>query len=146
MGPVVQKLREIKKEWNIRQKQLEKVGLENKEAILLQKENRKLIILEKLKSKGGPFTSEEQVQIYLADKEISEKEKATRMKCEVIYARDTCLSLPKTSPIFKIFNTQGRKRTILTPEEFGNNLKVMLGKAKRKHSVTMEDFRAALTP
>ena len=70
----------------------------------------------------------------------------SRMKDEVTYARDTCLSLPKTSPIFKIFkfNTEGKKRTMLTSAEFGNNLKVLLGKTNQKRSVTLQEFRAAL--
>ena len=146
MGPVFEDLSEIKHEWNVRQKELESFGLEKKEANLLQRENRKLIILDKLKSQGGPFTSEEQVQAYLVDKKISEKEKLSRMKDEVTYARDTCLSLPKTSPIFKIFkfNTEGKKRTMLTSAEFGNNLKVLLGKTNQKRSVTLQEFRAAL--
>ena len=144
LGPVVDALKEIKEEWSRRQKELESIGLKKKEAALLQKESRKLTILEKLKKQDGPFTSEEQVQAYLENNKISVKEKSNRMRDEVTYSRDTCLTLPKSSPIFRIFKTQGKKRTMLTPEEFGNNLIMLLGKTKQKHSVTLEDFRAAL--
>ena len=144
LGPVVEALKKIKEEWSIRQKELESIGLKKKEAALLQKENRKLIILDKLKKQDGPFTSEEQVQAYLGNDKISVKEKSNRMRDEVTYSRDTCLTLPKSSAIFRIFKTQGKKRTMLTPEEFGNNLMILLGKNKQKHSITLEDFRAAL--
>ena len=66
------------------------------------------------------------------------------MKDEVTYAKDTCSSFPKTSPIFIIYNTQGKKRTLLTPDEYGRNWKILLGKTQNKHAVTLEDFRDAL--
>ena len=132
--PVVQEIAEIKLEWNTKQK----------EANLLQVENRKLNILDKLKKQGGPFTSDEQIQTYLDNSKDPSKVKLNRMKDEVTYARDTCSSLPKSNPIFKIYNTQGRKRTMLTPEEFGNNLKILLGKTQQRHTVTLDDFREAL--
>ena len=36
------------------------------------------------------------------------------MRAEVTYARDTSTSLPKTSPLFKIFDTTAAKRRLLT--------------------------------
>ena len=65
------------------------------------------------------------------------------MRDEVTYARDTCSSLPKSSPIFRIYNTQGKRR-LLTPDEYGRNLKILLGKIQDRHAVTLEDFRDAL--
>ena len=118
--------------------------MDKKEAKLLNIENRKLKILDKLKLRNGPFTSEEEVQDYLDNSKDSPKDKLSRMKDEVTYARDTCSSLPKSSPIFRIYNTQGRKRTLLTPDEYGRNLKILLGKTQNRHSVTLEDFREAL--
>ena len=145
MCPVVQEIAEIKYQWNTRQQELQSIGLDKKEANLLQVENRKLNILDKLKKQGGPFTSDEQIQVYLVDSKDPLKVKLSRMKDEVTYARDTCSSLPKSNPIFRIFNTQGRKRTMLTPEDFGNNLKILLGKTQQRHTVTLDDFREALT-
>ena len=144
MGPIVRELTKIKCQWSERQKELQTYGLTKKEADLLKIENRKLNILDKLKSQGGPFTSDEQVQKYLDNSKDSTKEKLSRMKDEVTYARDTCSSLPKSNPIFRIMKTQGTTRRMLTSEEFGNNLKALLGKTKQRHSVTLEDFRAAL--
>ena len=118
--------------------------MDKKETNLLHVENRKLNILDKLKSQGGPFTSAEQIQEYLVNTKNPSKVKLNRMKDEVTYARDTCSSLPKSNPIFRIFNTHGRKRTMLTPEEFGNNLKILFGKTQQRHTVTLDDFREAL--
>ena len=53
--------------------------------------------------------------------------KTNRIRNEVTYARDTSSSLPKNSPVFKIMNTEGGIRK-LTPEQFGQNLKVLLAK------------------
>ena len=143
MGPVVQILKDIKFNWTKRQLELQSLGLIKKEANLLHVENRKLNILEKLKKQGGPFSCEEEINAYLDSGENS-KIILSRMKDEVTYARDTCSSLPKANKIFRIFNTQGRKRTLLTSQEFGNNLKVLLGKKQQRHTVTLNDFKAVL--
>ena len=52
------------------------------------------------------------------------------MKTEVMYARDTSLSVPKTNPVFRIrtMKVHGKKSRQLTPEEFGDNLKILLNK------------------
>ena len=47
--PVVQEIAEIKLEWNTRQKELQSIGLDKREANLLQVENIKLSIVDKLK-------------------------------------------------------------------------------------------------
>ena len=144
MGPVVQKLKEIKDQWIARQKELQSIGLNKKEANLLQVENRKLNILDKLKKQGGPFTSSKDVQTYLGSTQDLPKMKLNRMKDEVTYARDTCSSLPRANPIFRIFKTEGRKRTLLTPEEYGKNLQILFGKTQQRSTITLDDFREAL--
>ena len=93
MGRIVQELKDIKYQWSERQKELQTIGLNEKEANLLKIENRKLNILDILKLKGGPFTSDEQVQKYLDNSKDLPKEKLCRMKNEVTYARGTCSSL-----------------------------------------------------
>ena len=108
MGPVVEIIKEISFEWNKRQQQLQSIGLSKKEANLLQVENRKMNILDKLKAQGGPFSCEEQVQAYM-DSNFDKDQTQKRMKDEVTYARDTCLSLPRSHRIFRIFNTCGKK-------------------------------------
>ena len=45
--------------------------------------------VEFVKTKGGPFTDETEVEEYLAKQDETEKEKVKRMKLEVQYAMDT---------------------------------------------------------
>ena len=111
------------------------------EANNLHVENRKLDTLEKLKQKGGPFTSSEQVDVYLKGNSDENKVNVSRMRGEVTYARDTSVSLPKSSILFKIFKTIEGKRSLMTAEEFGENLKLLLGKKDQRTSITLDDFR-----
>ena len=144
MGPVVTVMDEIKYQWKLRQEELQVIGLSKKEANLLRVENRKLNILDKLKLHGGPFTSEEEIDVYFKTTKDNAKEKSQRMRDEVTYARDTSVSLPKASAVFRIFNTDGGKRKMLTPEQFAFNLKTLLGKKNQRSSVTLADFQKAL--
>ena len=41
-------------------------------------------------------------------------------------------------------NNSTRKRRLLTAEEYGENLKTLLGKVKDRSGETMDDFREAL--
>ena len=75
------------------------------------------------------------------------------MRNEVTYARDTSVSLPRSSPYFRIFkstnkddNANGgdKKRRLLTPVEFGENLKVILGKRSRRTKISIEEFKDAV--
>ena len=52
------------------------------------------------------------------------------MKTEVMYARDTSLSVPKSNPVFRIrsLKIHGQKSHQLTPAEFGQNLKILMEK------------------
>ena len=54
------------------------------------------------------------------------------------------ISLPHTNPIFRIFSTEGRKRTMLTAEMFAANLRVLIGKTADRATVTLNDFRDAM--
>lgn len=144
MGSVVKQLDEIKFKWKLRQQELQAVGLSKKEANNLRIENRKLNILEKLKTQGGPFTSEEEISAYLSTTKDDYKLKSQRMRDEVTYARDTSLSLPKSSPVFHIFSTEGGKRRMLSPEQFAQNLKTLLSKKNQRSIVTLADFQKAL--
>ena len=55
-----------------------------------------------LKKCSGPFTNAEEVQIYLENPDPTDKEKQTRMKKEIKFARDSSTTLPRTDPLFKI--------------------------------------------
>jgi hypothetical protein len=77
-----------------------KEGREN-----LRIEGRGIKHVEFKKGRGGSFISVDAVDSYLASN-IREKEKVTRLKTEIQYARDTSLSLNKSSPVFKIRTTK----------------------------------------
>ena len=66
-------------------------------------------ILESLKGDGGPFTSSEQIDEYLKCKK-DVKTKSNQLHNEVVYARDTSSSLPKSNPVFRIFTTENKKK------------------------------------
>ena len=96
-----------------------------------------------LKEWGGPFTSSQEIDDFL-NKDIEEKEKVKRMKTEVMHARDTSLSLPKGSAVFRIRSMKlpGHKSRQLTPAEFGENLKILLNKKLEAvgNTVTIKAF------
>ena len=80
-----------------------KKGSDEKREDALIKERKRTAILQKLKEQGGPFTSAEEADDYLADlDDLNMKEKQKRMKLEITYARDTSTLLPKADPLFKI--------------------------------------------
>ena len=67
-------------------------------------EKRKMGDLQKLKSLGGPLTTPDEVDVLVNDDDLSDEQKQDRLYIEVRYARDTTLSLPKVSPIFRLKN------------------------------------------
>ena len=144
MRPVVKRIQRIKVEWSERQKELRARGLTSKEAMLLEKEGKKLVILESLKAVGGPFTTEDEVERYLTGND-ADKIKQQRMRKEVAYARDTSVSFPRSHSVFRIFGTSGSKRKLLTPREFGENLKLYLGKRTGRAFITMDEYRVAVS-
>lgn len=100
-------------------------------------ECRKLTILEAKKQEGGPFTSSEEVDAYLSDSSVVNEKKAKLMRGEVTYARDTSVSLPRNHAVFRIFNASVKPRRLLTPSEFVENLKVLLGKRAGRTYITL---------
>lgn len=81
---------------------------------------------------------------YLADDNILRDAKAKRMRKEITFARDTSVSLPRAHPVFRIFNTSVKPRKLLSPEEFGANLKALLGKRLGRTYITIEEYRQAV--
>ena len=67
----------------------------------------------------------------------AEDAKVKRLYSEVRYARDTCLSLPKSSDIFWL--KQNYKN--LSVAEYTTNLRVYLAKVTSNASVSETDFR-----
>ena len=90
MGNVVKIIDDINAKWKVKQKDLQETGLHI--------ENRKLVILDRIKAQRGPFSSAEQIDNYLLTTDGKRFKKTTRMGNEVTYARDTSSSLPKNSP------------------------------------------------
>ena len=68
------------------------------------------------------------------------------MRDEVTYARDTTRSLPRKNPLFRIrkFDKSLKKNKLMTVEVFAVNLKVLVGKAGSRVSVTYENFQDAI--
>ena len=98
MGNVVKIIDDINAKWKVKQKDLQETGLSQKESNRLHIENRKLVILDRIKAQRGPFSSAEQIDNYLLTTDGKRFKKTTRMGNEVTYARDTSSSLPKNSP------------------------------------------------
>ena len=67
----------------------------------ISSERRRVKDLDKLKKEGGPFTKPEEVEEFIAS-DLYEKEKQERLYIEVRFARDTTLSLPKKSELFRL--------------------------------------------
>ena len=132
--------------WSARMKAAQEGGSDEKQEIAKAKEEKRLDTLDFLKSKGGPFTDEREVEEYLTKENEQEKDKVKRMKLEIQFARDSSTLLPKTDPIFKIQITvpETGKRRQKTPEEFGAALKSLLGKRDRKKVLEYSKFQDIL--
>lgn len=96
--------------------------------------------LDKLKSLGGPFTKPEEVDELIQSTVMSEEAKVDRLYLEVRYSKATSLSLPKTSPLFKL--KENYKNLPLT--RYANNLKTYLSKISCRADVSWEDFDAVV--
>ena len=109
------------------------------------KERKRRNMMEELKACKGPFTNSDEVQMYLDDAQVGKKEKQKRLKKEVQFARDSSTTLPKVSPIFKIqVTTKNKKRRDKTAEEFGEALKVYLGKREERIQLDYSAFKNSL--
>lgn len=93
---------EIMLAWNIKQEELKKQDLQDKEIANVAVDRRRNKDLDTLKGMGGPFTSAAAVEEYVAATDIDERTKVGRLYLEVRYARDTSLSLPKASDLFRL--------------------------------------------
>ena len=144
MENVVKIMDDIKAKWKVKQKDLQGIGLNQKESNLLHIENRKLAILDRIKAQGCTFSLAEEIDNYLLTTDDNLKTKTNRMRDEVAYARDKSSSLPKNSPVFRIMTTEGGRRKLLTPEQFAQNLKVLLGKRNQRNNITLADFQLVL--
>ena len=70
----------------------------------------------------------------------TEANKQKRLYLEVRYARDTSLSLPKTSDIFRLMKDHAK----LPTTTLARNLKTYLPNVSSKSEATLEEFDQAL--
>ena len=128
MGSGVKVMDDIKAEWKVKHKDLQEIELSRKKVICSTLKTGKLAILDRIKAQGVPLSSAEEIDNYLLTTDNNLKTKTNSMKDEVTYDRDTSSSLPKNSPVFRMMTKEGGIRKLLTPEQFAQNLKVLLGK------------------
>ena len=127
------KIKKMKLDWKLKQDTMAEKKMSAKEIMSMKIEARVLAQLKELKKQGGPFTSEEEVTAYISDESIDEDLKSRRLKMEVQYARDTSISLPKSSSVFRIMKKKqpnAKGNTQLTALEFSENLTKLLTKKK----------------
>lgn len=137
--------RELELFWTETMKERMRKGSDEKREIALIQERKKLSMLEELKECGGPFTSAEEVDVFLANTTQDEKKKKKRMKVEIQYARDTSTLLPKVDPLFRIRMTMANgKQRDKTSTEFGGAMKVLLGKKEDRKSLEYSKFQESL--
>ena len=108
--------------WKSKQSELEEAGLHKKESVSLATEKRKNGDLQKLKAQGGPMATPDEVDLLVNDDSQTDAAKLDRLYLEIRYARDTTLSLPKSSSLFRL----KEKFKKLALETYRLNLKVYL--------------------
>ena len=140
----VEAKREKETEWNSQQRQKFDKEADMIQEVALTKERKRIALLEKLKEDGGPFTSAEQVEEYLASS-IPVKVKQARLKKEMQFARDSSTTLPRVDPLFNIQVTMNnRKRRDKTAEEFAESLMVYLGRKADRMVMEYQTFKDSL--
>ena len=142
------RVRNLKVEWRKKQEEVAEVKLTKKQTKNLKIDGRVMKQLKELKRVGGPFTDVYSIDNYLADESLPMKERKSRMKMEIQYARDTSLSIPRNNPVFRIRKQKSarKKAQELSAFEFGENLKSLITKknAAMGKEVTIEDFISTL--
>ena len=117
------------------------INVLNEEQSKMLADERKTADFAKLVSLGGPFTDASQIDMFVASKSISQEDKQNPLCTEVRYVRDTTLSLPKTSEIFRLREAYNH----LPLERLPANLKVYLGKVSSNYSASWTDVKKAIT-
>ena len=126
-------------ECGAKQCELKDKELLDKEIANLAIDKRKNKDLNTLKDLGGPFTSTKELDLYLQS-ELTEENKVSRLYLEIRYARDTSLSIPKASDIFRLMKDHKK----LSLEAYSTNLKIYLNKTVANSDVTLVDLNRAI--
>ena len=136
--------RELEVQWNKKVAKKFKDDAEKKQEAAVGQERKRLLMMEKLKVEGGPFTNAEEVEEFLRS-DIAAKQKQKRMKKEIQFARDSSTTLPKVDPLFKIQVTQpNKKRRDKSAQEFGDALMAYLGRKADRSVMEYETFQQCL--
>ena len=125
--------------WDRKQEELSKAGLGVKEQQNIAVDQRRNSDLDKIKKMGGPFCSSQEVRDFISS-EMTEGEKVDRLYLEVRYARDSCVSFPKNSDIFRLKKAYRK----LDSKTYGGNLIIFLDKVTYRNNISMNDFENAL--
>ena len=131
---------QILAKWEEEQKALQKKGMDAKDLANLAVDIQRNTDLKELVKVGGPFLVAEDVSRYVDDPNISDAQKNARLYTEVRYARNTSLSLPKSSDVFRL----KKKYKNLSTQEYSSNLKTYLNKVTCKVNMDYNDFQSAL--
>ena len=134
------KVPEILEAWETRQKELKEKGMENKEISNIAQDKQRNSDLATLTALGGPFTTPEQVKCYMEDTNVEEGDKNKRLYVEVRHAKNSSLSFPKSSDVFRL----KRKGKNLSSAEYVTNLSTYLGKITCNVNLVFKDFQDAL--
>lgn len=139
------KRQQLMLEWRKEVREKFAAGAEQRQLVAQAKERKRLNVLEVLKAAGGPFTNADEVALYLARTDLNEKEKQSRMKKEMQFARESSTTLPSCDPLFKIQVTMpNKKRRDKTACEFGDSLMAFLGKKEESLAMDYNLFRSSL--
>ena len=131
---------EILAAWEERQRGLKKQGVDQREISSIAQDKQRNSDLAALTLLGGPFTNPEQVQSYLDDPQHEASSKNKRLYLEIRHAKNSSLSLPQCSDIFRL-KRQGKN---LPSAEYAANLITFLGKITCNINMEFTDFQAAL--
>ena len=85
----------ILEKWEEKQRELQRQGLEVKQVANLSLDKQRNADLNKLAKMGGPFTSPEQVKLFMDRRDVCVKEKEKRLYLEVRHAKSSSISFPK---------------------------------------------------
>ena len=130
----------ILKQWEERQKELRKQGLDEKEITNINIDKQRNSDLQKLIELQGPFTNHLEVEAYMARKDVKETDKGKRLYLEVRHAKNSSISFPKASEVFRLKKAYKN----LSNDVYAKNLVVYLKRISSCVEVDMGDFKDAL--
>ena len=130
----------ILEQWEKKQQELRKMGMEQKEIANLSTDKQRNADLEKLIMVGGPFTSPEKVEDFMARTDMDDNKKGQRLYMEVRHAKNSSVSFPNVSELFRL----KKNHKNLPNETYAQNLKTYLKRISCHIQVDMNDFREAL--